>query len=304
MPWDASKPVVDTDGSHGMQVDGLDALLEPDELQAGGRRGKHRRRSPRTAASVAGAGVALLAVVIALLGWRGISQSGQAAGATRSPSALGPVSTHSTAPTTSTPATSAPAASPTEASTPPAAPRTATIPLGALSPQRRSAAPHPTKTARRTLPVRLPSGVPPVGTTGSASDITRAVFDALNAARADAGLPALAWNDGLQRSAAQHDQAMAAAGQLSHQLPDEPDLGNRESAQGVNWRWAGENIGVNYQLGVAGALSLHAMMLAERPPSDGHRRNILSPRANVVGVDVLVDPARHALWLTEDFAQV
>jgi uncharacterized protein YkwD len=286
---------------HGMQVDGLDALLEPDEMQAGGRRGKHRRRSPRTAASVAGAGVALLAVVIALLGWRGINQTGPAAGATKEPAALGHPSLPSTAP-----ATSKPVASPTAATTPPATPRQlTTIALGAINPPRRAGVPHPTTKIRRILPVRPPSPVPPGAGPGSAqADVAQAVFDALNAARADAGLPQLAWNDGLHRSAAQHNLAMAGAGQLSHQLPGEPNLGARITGQGVNWHWAGENIGVNYQVGVPGALSLHAMMLAERPPSDGHRRNIQSPRANAVGVDVLVDPAHHVLWLTEDFAQI
>jgi uncharacterized protein YkwD len=285
---------------HGMQVDGLDALLEPDETQAGGRRGKHRRRSPRTAASVAGAGVALLAVVIALLGWRGISQTaGQAEGATRQPVAVGPSSSHPTGSVTSKPAP------PRTAAASPAAPRPVTMGLGAVKPPPRAAATPPTRKITRTLPVRPPSSVPPPTTTGSSdSDIARAVLDALNAARSEAGLRPLAWNDRLQRSAALHNLAMAAAGQLSHRLTGEPDLGDRESAQGMDWKWAGENIGVNYQLGVAGALSLHTMMLGERPPSDGHRRNILSPRANAVGVDVLIDPARHQLWLTEDFAQI
>ena len=291
------QPIADTDGNTALQVDGLDALLEPDETQVAGRRGKHRRRSPRTAATAAGAGVALLAVVIALLGWRGINQTGQAAGATREPVALPRSSTHSTS------AAATPLPKSTAVSSP-AVPQLVPIGLGAVKPPARAAA-TPTRKITRTLPVRPPSPVPPgTGTGSSQSDVAQAIFDAVNAARAQAGLAPLAWDNGLQRSAALHNQAMAAANQLSHQLSGEADLGHRESAQGVNWRWAGENIGVNYQLGIPGALSLHAMMLAERPPNDGHRRNILSPRANVLGVDVLVDTAHHVLWLTEDFAQI
>jgi hypothetical protein len=34
----------------------------------------------------------------------------------------------------------------------------------------------------------------------------------------------------------------------------------------------------------------------------GHRNNILSRYAIVVGVDVVFDTVHHKLWLTEDFA--
>jgi len=44
-------------------------------------------------------------------------------------------------------------------------------------------------------------------------------------------------------------------------------------------------------------------MMAEKPPDDGHRRNILSTSYALIGVDVLID-AHHGIWLTEDFAQV
>lgn len=44
-------------------------------------------------------------------------------------------------------------------------------------------------------------------------------------------------------------------------------------------------------------------MMAEQPPNDGHRLNILSPSYNLLGVDVVIDAAHHTLWLTEDFAQ-
>ena len=46
----------------------------------------------------------------------------------------------------------------------------------------------------------------------------------------------------------------------------------------------------------------HQSMMAEKPPDDGHRQNILSTSFNMVGIDVLVD-AHQNVWLTEDFAQ-
>ena len=45
-------------------------------------------------------------------------------------------------------------------------------------------------------------------------------------------------------------------------------------------------------------------MVAERPPNDGHRRNILSSTFTVFGVDVYLDAAHGRLWLTEDFARL
>jgi uncharacterized protein YkwD len=134
--------------------------------------------------------------------------------------------------------------------------------------------------------------------------VAQAVFDAINASRRDAGLRTLRWNSGLQTSAHQHNQAMAGSNTLSHQTPGEDDLGTRESDAGVNWTWwAGENIAMSSSLTQQAALDLEAAMVNEQPPNDGHRQNILSRKAQDVGVDVVFDTAHHRLWLTEDFAQ-
>lgn len=133
--------------------------------------------------------------------------------------------------------------------------------------------------------------------------VAQAVFDAINASRHNAGLPALRWDGRLQTSAQRHNQSMAAANTLSHQTPGEPDLGDRESDAGVGWWWAGENIGLSGELTQQAALGLETAMVNEQPPNDGHRQNILSRNAQAVGVDVLFDTAHHRLWLTEDFAQ-
>jgi len=133
--------------------------------------------------------------------------------------------------------------------------------------------------------------------------MAQVVFQAINGDRATAGLPALRWSPALQRSAHQHDVAMAGANTLSHQLPGEPGLGARETQQGVVWSWAGENIGYTSDRTTAGALSIHRLMMAEQPPDDGHRQNILTTTGNQVGVDVVLDAAHGRLWLTEDFAK-
>ena len=139
----------------------------------------------------------------------------------------------------------------------------------------------------------------PAATTDTTS-IAQAVFNAINQSRA--GLSALKWNDALARSAHQHNLTMAAANQLSHQLPSEPDLGTREKQQGLNWIFAAENIGYSTDMSQQGALSLHKAMMAEQPPNDGHRQNILTTQGTEVGVDILFDNQHNVLWLTEDFA--
>jgi uncharacterized protein YkwD len=94
---------------------------------------------------------------------------------------------------------------------------------------------------------------------------------------------------------------MSADREMSHQLPQEPAIGVRISRDGVQWTWCGENIGETSNLSSGGALELHRMMMAEQPPNDWHRQNILSTHFTLVGIAVVID-ASHQLWLTEDFA--
>jgi uncharacterized protein YkwD len=143
----------------------------------------------------------------------------------------------------------------------------------------------------------------PTSTSASSSltQAAQAVFTQINQERAGAGKPALQWNSKLVQSAHQHNLAMAAANQLSHQLPGEADFGTRERNAGVNWTAAAENIG--YSSGgnaQSEAVNLNASMFAEQPPNDGHRVNILSSNTNI-GIDVYTD-AKGTVWLTEDFA--
>jgi uncharacterized protein YkwD len=142
------------------------------------------------------------------------------------------------------------------------------------------------------------------GGTSGETPAANAVLTQINAARAQAGLPALQWSNLLLNSAHQHNLAMAAANQLSHQLPNESDLGARVSQAGVTWTLVAENIGVSsdYLDPTDAATSLDQAMLNEKPPDDGHRQNILS-NASSIGIDVLVDTQNQRIWLTEDFAR-
>ena len=180
--------------------------------------------------------------------------------------------------------------------------RPATTPprLTATAPAPRAPAPSTPHVVARPSGSHAPPPHPPppppvaVGSSAAAS----AVFAAINQSRSAAGLPALRWSGGLSRSAHLHNLAMAAADQLSHQLPGEASLGTRVDQQGVGWSWVAENVGESPSLSTGGALGLEQLMMGDA----GHRDNILARSATLVGVDAVYDTVHHMLWLTEDFA--
>jgi uncharacterized protein YkwD len=133
------------------------------------------------------------------------------------------------------------------------------------------------------------------------------VLALINQARAAAGLPALTATAGLDASSAAHNSRMASGCGLSHQCPGEPALGDRETAAGVGWTAAGENIGeggpvADSTTAIAQmAVGLTQSMLDEQPPDDGHRLNILSSTFTHIGIAVYRDGAG-TVWLTQDFS--
>lgn len=114
-------------------------------------------------------------------------------------------------------------------------------------------------------------------------------------------MPALRMNAALCRSARRHDIAMARANRMSHQLPGERPFTARIARAGYKWRTAGENVGWNGLVSRRGAVQLELLMYREKPPNDGHRRNILNRGFRNAGVDIYVDAVHHKLWLTTDF---
>jgi uncharacterized protein YkwD len=133
------------------------------------------------------------------------------------------------------------------------------------------------------------------------------VLQLINKARAQAGLPSYTITADLTTSSGRHNALMVGGCGLSHQCPGEPSLGARETAAGVSWRSAGENIGeggpvANSPAAITQmAVELTTAMLNERPPDDGHRMNILSHDFRHIGIAVTRD--RHGtVWLTQDFS--
>jgi len=133
------------------------------------------------------------------------------------------------------------------------------------------------------------------------------VLALINQARSGAGLAPLTVTSGLQASSSAHNLKMAGGCGLSHQCPGEPAIGDRETAAGVHWTAAGENIGeggpvADTDSAIAQmAVGLTQSMLDEQPPNDGHRMNILSTSFTHIGIAVYRDGSG-TVWLTQDFS--
>jgi uncharacterized protein YkwD len=165
---------------------------------------------------------------------------------------------------------------------------------------------HALKRSSRRSP---PSPAVPLGTPagGQSSAAALQVLALINQVRGQHGLSAYTLTTGLDASAAAHNTRMASGCGLSHQCPGEPAIGARETAAGVHWTVAGENIGDGGPVPAGSssiaqmALALTKAMLAEQPPDDGHRRNILSTAFRHIGIAVYRDSAG-TVWLTQDFS--
>jgi uncharacterized protein YkwD len=273
------------------------------------------RGAPASAASsrrvrIAASGALVLAVVIggSLYLARGAFSSG--------PSSTGRVaSSRTTAPGCGPAGTSACANSPAAMAVA-AAPVVVTIP-----PAHTAVSAHPTRTAQSASASASPaapdsaasaSASPAASPTGSATadqDGAPAtqVLALINQARATAGLPALTLTAGLESTSSAHNLLMADGCGLSHQCPGEPPIGDRETAAGIDWTAAGENIGeggpvADTAAAIASmAVGLTQSMLNEQPPNDGHRLNILSTTFTHIGIAVYRDSSG-TVWLTQDFS--
>jgi len=142
-------------------------------------------------------------------------------------------------------------------------------------------------------------------------DVAVRALTVINRVRGRDGLRAYVHDDALARCGSKHNLAMAAGGGpggLSHQCPGEPDLATRATAAGVRWTAVGENVGVGGPVPRAFAkivtmvLALNQGMLDEKPPEDGHRRNLLSTAFTHVGIAVYHDAAG-MVWITQDFCR-
>ena len=191
-------------------------------------------------------------------------------------------------------------------SDPPARATAADSPTSPQSSPARSAAPRPSPPSPSKL-TTTPSGTASAGHGTRADQAAASVLAAINAARSEAGLPAYTLMAGLRISARRHNLLVADGCGLSHECPGEPALGTRETAAGVQWTAAGENIGEGGPVAdttaaiTQMAVALTQDMLAERPPDNGHRLNILSSTFTKIGI-AIYRAGNGMMWMTQDFA--
>lgn len=142
---------------------------------------------------------------------------------------------------------------------------------------------------------------PPVPGYEDTTDETR-LLGVINQARADNGLPALSNDPLIHSEALVHSADMTCYG-MSHFVPPGTTPETRMRAAGVKFTWAGENIGWSGRGDSwTKVMWLFNTMMAEQPPNDGHRKNILSPHFTRTGIGLYVENVSARLWETEDFA--
>ncbi|MFC4065037.1 CAP domain-containing protein [Actinoplanes subglobosus] len=192
----------------------------------------------------------------------------------------------------------------------PAATGTTGSPAASASPSpSKPASPKPTakKTTKPPATKEATAGTAANKTTApvTSGTVAEQVLAHINAARVDEGLKELTLDTNLSKAAALHTQLMIDGCGLSHKCSGEAELGDRFSAQDVSWRAAGENIGYGSSgssdaAKVQAANGLTDSMLAEVPPNDGHRKNLLSPNFTKIGLSIVRD-SKGITWMTQDF---
>jgi hypothetical protein len=119
------------------------------------------------------------------------------------------------------------------------------------------------------------------------------LFDEANRERTQRGLSPLKWDAQLAAAARQHASLMAQQNTLAHQLPGEPEPPARARAAGAKFSALAENVADGPSIG-----EIHAGWM-ESPP---HRKNILDPQLNSVGISVVAAPEGQ-LFAVQDFSR-
>ena len=153
------------------------------------------------------------------------------------------------------------------------------------------------------LPFLAP--MPPARAEDPVPAIRARLINQINAHRRAYGLSALAADPIAQRAAQYQAQDMESNGVMRHEDSNGRSPMRRYAAFGGHATLYGENVAFyGDSLGETDAAwqavsKLDDMMMAERPPSDGHRENILSPDYKAIGIGVAVGV--NGLYIAEDF---
>jgi uncharacterized protein YkwD len=173
-----------------------------------------------------------------------------------------------------------------------------------------SPTPTPTPPPTPTPMPPTPTPTPIIGAgnggygTSTEQQLAQQLFNQINIDRAAQGLPPYAWDKVLASGAYQHNLVMTTGCGLWHQCPNEPTPCQRFKNEGITLPACAENIDYSYISAYGDAwtaIKTHTEqgMLAEQPPNDGHRRNLLSRSLIEIGISIIID-AQGRAWVTED----
>ncbi len=118
------------------------------------------------------------------------------------------------------------------------------------------------------------------------------LFALANQARAQVSAAPLKWDAALAEAARQHCARMVAEGPIAHRYGGEASLTDRAAAAGAHFSLIEENV----------ALGQYPEQIQQGwMNSEGHRRNLLNPQVDRVGIAVIAHEG--ALYAVADFAR-
>ncbi len=143
------------------------------------------------------------------------------------------------------------------------------------------------------LPYALTAQIAPRYTSTHAPSVAEQYLLAMaNQERARVGAQPLVWDDHLAAAALVHAERMAQEGAISHQFPGEAELQARAANAGARFRLIAENVAEAQTPQILHSSWMH---------SEGHRRNLLEPQENAVGIAVVQRDGQ--LYAVENFSE-
>jgi uncharacterized protein YkwD len=128
-------------------------------------------------------------------------------------------------------------------------------------------------TLRRSLPTRVVN-IPAPGAANARAELETPALDAVNAARAGRGLPAVADDPTLLQVARSRSQDMAVKHYFAHTAPDGSDVFSLLDAAGYPWLSAGENLYLSTLRDGDGSINSAITFWSSSP---AHAANMFSP---------------------------
>jgi uncharacterized protein YkwD len=117
------------------------------------------------------------------------------------------------------------------------------------------------------------------------------IFNLVNQERAKIGVQPLVWDETRAQVGRAHSEDMFKRGYFSHYSPEGKDVGDRLQTVGITYEIAGENLALAPSI-----QSAHTGLMN----SPGHKRNILDPAFNKVGIGV-IDGGVYGKMVTQVF---